>query len=88
MHITNFNEWRVQITLKATIDFFDDILVFVPSWLSRLLHLEEVLQLLRQHYLYSEVSKYNFVFSSVEYLRHNMSSQCGKWTNPSPRMCA
>jgi hypothetical protein len=58
---------------KSVLVFFDDILVFSPSWSSNLLHLVEVLLLLRQHCLFAKLSKCSFGNSKVEYLGHVVS---------------
>ena len=50
--------------------FFDDILVFSPSWQAHLHHLEEVLQLLVHHGLFAKVSKCQFKLTEIEYLGH------------------
>jgi hypothetical protein len=58
---------------KSVLVFFDDILVFSPSWSAHLSHLEEVLQLLSQHKLFAKFSKCCFGLSKVDYLGHLVS---------------
>ena len=61
--------------------FFDDILVYNPTWNTHLEHLEIVLKLLRQHQLVAKHSKCLFGQSSVDYLGHIISAQ-GLAVNP------
>ena len=58
---------------KSVLVFFDDILVFSPTWQTHLSHLEEVLQLLLQHRLYAKLSKCQFDLQEIEYLGHVVS---------------
>ncbi|MCI14332.1 transposon Tf2-1 polyprotein, partial [Trifolium medium] len=60
---------------KSVLVFFDDILVYSPSWSSHLVDLEVVLQLLRQHSLFAKLSKCSFGQSQVDYLGHIISSK-------------
>lgn len=62
-----------QQLCKSVLVFFDDILVYSPSWSAHLLHLEEVLQLLRQHCLFAKLSKCSFGLTKVDYLGHTVS---------------
>ncbi|XP_019255164.1 PREDICTED: uncharacterized protein LOC109233755 [Nicotiana attenuata] len=55
--------------------FFDDILVYSPSWVAHLEHLAVVLNLLRQHHLVAKRSKCLFGQTSVDYLGHIISAQ-------------
>ena len=48
------------ILRKFVLVFFDDILVYSPSWTEHLQHLEVVLQVLKQHQLYAKLSKCSF----------------------------
>ena len=54
--------------------FFDDILVYSPSWCMHLKHLERVLQLLQQNKLYAKFSKCSFGQQQVDYLGHTVSA--------------
>lgn len=60
---------------KSVLVFFDDILIYGPSWPAHLIHLEEVLQLLHQHCLFVRLSKCSFGLSKVDYLGHTVSNQ-------------
>lgn len=62
-----------QQLCKSVLVFFDDILVYSPSWSAHLLHLEEVLQLLRQHCLFAKLSKCSFGLTKVDYLGNTVS---------------
>ncbi|XP_019237377.1 PREDICTED: uncharacterized protein LOC109217575 [Nicotiana attenuata] len=55
--------------------FFDDILVYNPSWVAHLEHLAVVLHLLCQHHLVAKRSKCLFGQTSVDYLGHIISAQ-------------
>lgn len=55
--------------------FFDDILVYSPTWASHLEHLSLVLKLLRQHSLVAKQSKCLFGQTIVDYLGHVLSVQ-------------
>jgi hypothetical protein len=60
---------------KFVLVYFDDILVYSPSWTSHLDHLKVVLQLLSGHHLFVKLSKCSFVMGEVEYLGHVVSSR-------------
>jgi len=53
--------------------FFNDILIYSPSWQLHLEHLELVLQLLQQHQLFAKFSKCCFGLRQVDYLGHTIS---------------
>nr|KYP52820.1 hypothetical protein KK1_025355 [Cajanus cajan] len=53
--------------------FFDNILVYIPSWSSHLLHLESVLEILQLHKLFAPLSKCSFGMQEVDYLGHIVS---------------
>lgn len=55
--------------------FFDDILIYSPTWEEHLLHLQTVLNLLRQHQLVAKRSKCQFGQTRVDYLGHVISIQ-------------
>lgn len=50
--------------------FFDDILVFSKNQQEHATHLKSVLEKLRHHKLYANRKKCEFGCSSIEYLRH------------------
>lgn len=60
---------------KHVLVFFDDILVYSPTWQSHLHHLNEVLTLLIQHQFVANKAKCSFGQPSVEYLGHIISAQ-------------
>lgn len=66
---------------KFVLVFFDDILIYIPSWESHLQHLDIVLSILCQQQLYAKQSKCDFGKQSIEYLGH-ISSQLGVSTDP------
>jgi hypothetical protein len=55
--------------------FFDDILIFNPSWTNHLQHMPAVLQRFRDHSLAVKRSKCSFSKTTVSYLGHVISSQ-------------
>lgn len=55
--------------------YFDDILVYSPSWAAHLEHLVVVLNLLCQHHIVAQRSKCLFGQTSVDYLGHIISAQ-------------
>jgi hypothetical protein len=67
------NQVFQHLLRKSVLVFFDDILVYSPSWNEHLLHLHEVLQLLRDHCLYAKVSKCSFGVTKIDYLGHIVS---------------
>ncbi|GAU31857.1 hypothetical protein TSUD_114680 [Trifolium subterraneum] len=60
---------------KSVLVFFDDILVYSPTWSAHLTHLTEVLQLMRHHTLFAKLSKCCFGFTEVDYLGHTISHE-------------
>jgi hypothetical protein len=58
---------------QCVLVFFDDILIFSPSWAAHLHHLREVLAVLRANKLYLKRSKCSFGEPSVAYLGHVVS---------------
>jgi len=66
---------------KFVLVFFDDILVYSPSYEVHLVKLRTVFNTLRQHVLFAKKSKCNFGEQQVEYLGHLISIQ-GVSTNP------
>jgi len=53
--------------------FFDDILIYSPTYEKHLMHLREAFEVLRQHGLYAKMSKCSFGKIQVEYLGHIIS---------------
>lgn len=66
---------------KFLLVFFDDILIYSPTWASHLEHLSLVFSLLRQHSLVAKMSKCSFGAAQIEYLRHVISQE-GVATDP------
>ncbi|PNY00428.1 hypothetical protein L195_g023708, partial [Trifolium pratense] len=58
---------------KFALVFFDDILIYSPTWQAHLKHLQQVLQALSQNQFFAKLSKCQFGVSSVEYLGHIIS---------------
>lgn len=58
---------------KFALVFFDDILVYSPTWQTHLTHLQQVIEALARHQFYAKLSKCQFGVSSVEYLGHIIS---------------
>jgi hypothetical protein len=67
------NSIFAQHTRKSVIVFLDDILVYSASISDHLVHLRQVLDLLRQHQLYAKASKCSFAQDRIEYLGHVIS---------------
>ncbi|XP_072062290.1 uncharacterized protein [Arachis hypogaea] len=57
---------------KFVLVFFDDILVYSPSWNSHLQHLETVLQVLQRETLFAKLSKCLFGVTEIDYLGHTI----------------
>lgn len=67
------NQLFQPLLRKCVLVFFDDILVYSPSWYSHLKHVEIVFQILSQNVLYAKLSKCSFGITEVEYLGHVVS---------------
>ena len=67
------NEVFKSFLRKFILVFFDDILIYSPSWQLHLEHLELALQLLQQHQLFAKFSKCCFGLWQVDYLGHTIS---------------
>jgi hypothetical protein len=59
---------------KFVLVFFDDILIYSPSWSSHLQHINAVLSALRDHQLRLKRAKCSFAQPSVTYLGHVISA--------------
>jgi len=62
--------------------FRDDILIYSPSFEAHVSYLQQVLDKLREHWLYMKMSKCSFAQHQIEYLGHIISQE-GVATNPS-----
>lgn len=60
---------------KFVLVFFEDILIYNPTWSDHLFHVKQVLHLLLTHHFYAKFSKCSFGVSSVDYLGHIISGQ-------------
>lgn len=60
---------------KFTLVFFDDILIYSPTWTDQLLHVEQVLIMLVSQGFYAKLNKCQFGVQSVQYLGHVISHQ-------------
>jgi len=53
---------------KFVLVFFDDILIYSPSWTTHLDHFSQVLQLMKKHSLFAKLSKCSFGQTKIKYL--------------------
>lgn len=58
---------------KFVLVFFDDVLIYSPTWESHLQHVRTAFELLRQHQFYIKLSKCAFGQQQIEYLGHIVS---------------
>jgi hypothetical protein len=75
------NETLKPILRKCVLVFFDDILVYSPSFEAHVLHLQTVLQLLKDHQWKVKTSECEFAKNQVAYLGHVITAQ-GVATDP------
>jgi hypothetical protein len=75
------NQIFAKYLRKFVLVFFDDILVYSPSKEQHKLHLQAVLQVLKDNQLKAKLEKCTFGQPSVEYLGHIISGQ-GVATDP------
>lgn len=66
---------------KFILVFFDDILVYSPSYEEHLLYLRTAFETLRQHALFAKMSKCSFGSQEIEYLGHLITAE-GVSTDP------
>lgn len=55
---------------RSVLVFFDDVLVYSNSWAEHMMHLQEVLQLLRNNHLFVKQNKCTFGTHQIGYLGH------------------
>ena len=67
---------------KFVLVFLDDILIYSSSLDDHIIHLQQVLELLRKHQLFLKETKCSFSQASLEYLGHIISGK-GVSTDPS-----
>ncbi|CAM8925247.1 unnamed protein product [Rhodiola kirilowii] len=60
---------------KYVLVFFDDILVYSKSWRDHIMHLQEVLQTLAQHFYFAKGVKCDIARNKIHYLGHLISKQ-------------
>jgi hypothetical protein len=75
------NEVLETFLKKFVLVFLDDILIYSPTLELHMIHLQQVLELLRKNRLYMKMSKCSFAQQSLEYLGHIISHE-GVATNP------
>ena len=66
--------------------FFDDILIYSPSWSSHLDHLRQVLEVFCRNQLFAKMSKFCFGVQRVEYLGHVVTPE-GVQADPEKILC-
>jgi hypothetical protein len=69
------NEIFSNLLRRYVLVFFDDILIYSKTWPEHLIHLKEVLSILRMHHLLVRREKCQFGQKSISYLGHVISSQ-------------
>lgn len=69
------NDVSKQHLRKFILVFFDDILIYSRSWTSHLEHVKVALSLLRDHTLFSKMSKCVFAATRIDYLGHVISAK-------------
>ncbi|KAL6322878.1 hypothetical protein AAG906_020921 [Vitis piasezkii] len=66
---------------KFILVFFDDILVYSPTWDEHMVHVRQTLETLRQHQFFAKASKCVFGQQELEYLGHIVTHQGVKVDN-------
>ncbi|KAL5538883.1 hypothetical protein UlMin_043126 [Ulmus minor] len=66
---------------KFILVFFDDILVYSPTWETHIEHVRTTLDILRQHQFFIKESKCDFGKQELEYLGHIVTHQGVKVDN-------
>lgn len=61
--------------------FFDDILIYSPSWEDHLTHLQQVLEIMQYNSLHANLKKCDFGTTQIHYLGHIISE---KWVETEP----
>ncbi|GJX35380.1 putative mitochondrial protein [Tanacetum coccineum] len=69
------NEVFKPFLRKFTLVFFDDILIYSQCLEEHIIHLQTILETIRDHKLFAKLSKCVFGAAQVEYLRHVISAQ-------------
>ena len=60
---------------KFVLVFFNDILIYSKTWNDHLIHLEQVLSILKENQFYAKMSKCTFDKEEVSYLGHVISKE-------------
>ena len=60
---------------KFVLVFFNDILIYSKTWKDHLIHLEQVLSILKENQFYAKMSKCTFGKEEVRYLDHIISKE-------------
>ena len=60
---------------KSVLVFFDDILIFSRTWEEHLQHLDEILSLMKEHFLLAKESKCKFGLTKILYLGHMIDAE-------------
>jgi hypothetical protein len=55
---------------KFLLVFFDDLLIYRKTWEENLQHVDQILAIMEEEYLYAKESKYEFGMTEVLYLGH------------------
>lgn len=66
---------------KFILVFFDDILVYSPTWDEHMVHVRQTLEILRRHQFFAKASKCVFGQHELEYLGHIVTHQGVKVDN-------
>jgi len=77
----HYESGSTTILRQFVLVFLDDILIYSESWADHLIHVQQVLETLRQNQFYLKKSKCTFAQSSLEYLGHIISDK-GVSTDP------
>lgn len=72
---SNMNDVLRDLLRRGVLVFFDDILIYSPSFSEHLAHLEKVFRRLQEHALKVKMSKCSFGVNQVEYLGHVISDK-------------
>lgn len=67
--------------------FFDDILIYSPTWEEHIDHLQAVLEVMRLHSLHANFKKCSFGATKINYLGHVISKE-GVTTEPPDKIRA
>jgi len=76
------NDLLCPYLCKFSIVFFDDILIYSPSWDTHLQHLNTILLLLSKNHFYAKLSKCQLGVTTIDYLGHIITAQ-GVQADPS-----